>query len=113
MGLSRRKLAMAGRTAAPNSTATETFDVTVTAVNDQPTISDVGDQAIDEDTATGALPFTVGDNETAVASLTLSGTSSNPSNFMRTQLYLRYWFDKHKRGTKTMTSASASGEGDR
>ena len=26
------------------------------------------------------------------------GTTSNPSNFMRTQLYLRYWFDKHKRG---------------
>jgi dipeptidyl aminopeptidase/acylaminoacyl peptidase len=41
------------------------------------------------------------------------GTSSNPSNFMRTQLYLRYWFDKHKRGVKTMTSASASGESDK
>ena len=26
------------------------------------------------------------------------GTSSKPSNFMRTQLYLRYWFEKH--GTK-------------
>ena len=25
------------------------------------------------------------------------GTSSRPSNFMRTQLYLRYWFEKHKR----------------
>jgi dipeptidyl aminopeptidase/acylaminoacyl peptidase len=25
------------------------------------------------------------------------GTTSTPSNFLRTQLYLRYWFDKHKR----------------
>jgi len=34
------------------------------------------------------------------------GTSSTPSNFVRTQLYLRYWFDKYKRGqTATTTSA--------
>ncbi|MGI9628223.1 MAG: alpha/beta hydrolase family protein, partial [Longimicrobiales bacterium] len=26
------------------------------------------------------------------------GTSSTPSNFLRTQIYLRSWFDKHKRG---------------
>ena len=30
------------------------------------------------------------------------GTSSRPSNFLRTQLYLRGWFDKHKR-TKPVT----------
>ena len=24
------------------------------------------------------------------------GTSRTPSNFLRTQLYLRYWFEKHK-----------------
>ena len=31
----------------------------------------------------------------------------NPSNFMRTQLYLRYWFEKHKRpsGDRKTTSA--------
>lgn len=32
------------------------------------------------------------------------GTSTTPSNFVRTQLYLRYWFDRHKRpadGTTT------------
>jgi dipeptidyl aminopeptidase/acylaminoacyl peptidase len=34
------------------------------------------------------------------------GTSSNPSNFMRTQLYLRYWFEKHRRG-KVMTDSAA------
>ena len=49
------------------ATATDTFGVTVTAVNDPPTISDVANQATAEDTATGALAFTVGDVETAAA----------------------------------------------
>ena len=59
------------------ATASDTFVLTVTAVNDVPTISDVADQTTNEDTATPALSFTVGDVETAAASLTLSGTSSN------------------------------------
>jgi dipeptidyl aminopeptidase/acylaminoacyl peptidase len=33
------------------------------------------------------------------------GTSSTPSNFLRTQLYLRYWFDKYKRTPSTSTAA--------
>jgi dipeptidyl aminopeptidase/acylaminoacyl peptidase len=33
------------------------------------------------------------------------GTTSMPSNFIRTQLYLRYWFDKHKRGADRKTTA--------
>ena len=33
------------------------------------------------------------------------GTTSKPSNFMRTQLYLRYWFDKHKRTPAVTTTA--------
>jgi dipeptidyl aminopeptidase/acylaminoacyl peptidase len=33
------------------------------------------------------------------------GTSSQPSNFLRTQLYLRYWFDKWKRPAKQITTA--------
>jgi dipeptidyl aminopeptidase/acylaminoacyl peptidase len=32
------------------------------------------------------------------------GTTSTPSNFLRTQLYLRYWFDKHKRPAEATTS---------
>jgi dipeptidyl aminopeptidase/acylaminoacyl peptidase len=32
------------------------------------------------------------------------GTTSTPSNFMRTQLYLRYWFDKYKKPPSTSTS---------
>ncbi len=33
------------------------------------------------------------------------GTTSRPSNFMRTQLYLRYWFEKHKRTPAATTTA--------
>ena len=34
------------------------------------------------------------------------GTSSTPSNFVRTQLYLRYWFDKYRRPAAVTTSAA-------
>jgi dipeptidyl aminopeptidase/acylaminoacyl peptidase len=33
------------------------------------------------------------------------GTSSTPSNFVRTQLYLRYWFDKYRRPAATTTTS--------
>jgi dipeptidyl aminopeptidase/acylaminoacyl peptidase len=38
------------------------------------------------------------------------GTTSKPSNFMRTQLYLRHWFDKHKRGGARTTTTSQNRE---
>src|SRR6185369_7104998 len=60
-------------------TASDSFVLTVNAVNTGPTISDVADQTIDEDTSTGALSFTVGDGETAAGSLVVSGSSSNPA----------------------------------
>jgi dipeptidyl aminopeptidase/acylaminoacyl peptidase len=34
------------------------------------------------------------------------GTTTTPSNFVRTQLYLRYWFDKYKRPSGTTTTAA-------
>jgi len=34
------------------------------------------------------------------------GTSTTPSNFVRTQLYLRHWFDKYKRGPAATTTAA-------
>ena len=58
------------------TTATQTFSITV-ATNTPPTISDVADQVIVEDGNTGALAITVGDAETAVGSLIMSGSSSN------------------------------------
>jgi dipeptidyl aminopeptidase/acylaminoacyl peptidase len=36
------------------------------------------------------------------------GTTSVPSNFVRTQLYLRYWFDKYKRGPDQKTTTPSS-----
>ncbi len=59
--------------------ATDTFDITVNAVNDLPTVSDVANQTTNEDTATAAIPFTVGDVETPAGSLTVTATSSNTS----------------------------------
>jgi hypothetical protein len=47
--------------------------------NQAPTITAIADQTTNEDTATGAIGFTVNDAETAAASLTMSGSSSNPT----------------------------------
>jgi CSLREA domain-containing protein len=55
-----------------------TYDLTFDACTNQPpTISDVGNQTINEDANTGALTFTVGDDQTAVTALTVTATSSN------------------------------------
>ena len=64
-----------GQFAANNATV----NITVVPVNDAPTISDIPNQIINQDTSTGALPFVIGDVETAPAQLTLSATSSNPA----------------------------------
>jgi hypothetical protein len=53
------------------------FFLTVTAANTNPTITAIGDQTVVEDTATGAIGFTVGDAESAASSLTLTGATSN------------------------------------
>lgn len=55
-----------------------TFLLSVAAVNDAPTISNIPDQAMDED-RTLTLSFSVGDVETPAAELTLSATSSDPA----------------------------------
>ena len=61
-----------GTTAVP-----ETFDVTVTAVDDPPTITAIADQNIDEDGNTGALAFTIDDIDTAIASLIVTAGSND------------------------------------
>ena len=58
-------------------TAKDTFVLTVNAVNDAPTISDVVDRFTTLGTSTGAIPFTVGDVETVASSLTVTRASSN------------------------------------
>ena len=61
------------------ATHSDTVVVTVTASvsNTAPTISAIADLTINEDTATAAIPFTVGDAQIAAGSLTVSATSSN------------------------------------
>ncbi|MCY1080691.1 Ig-like domain-containing protein [Archangium lansingense] len=57
--------------------AQATVTITITPVNDTPTLSSVANQTIAEDSSTGDLAFTVGDVETAAGSLTVTATSSN------------------------------------
>ena len=53
------------------------FVVTVSAVNDAPTITGIANQTINVGATTGPLAFTIGDVDTAVGSLTVSTNSSN------------------------------------
>ncbi|MBI2948295.1 MAG: tandem-95 repeat protein, partial [Verrucomicrobia bacterium] len=60
------------RITAADGTVTNTRDVaiTVSEVNDPPTISTIATQTISEDTASAEIAFTIGDKETAVAEFT-------------------------------------------
>ena len=60
-------------------TVSGSFTLTVTPLNDPPTISSIANQTIFSGGTTGPIGFTVGDVETALSSLALSGSSSNPS----------------------------------
>ena len=59
-----------------DTSAAQTFTITVTAVNDLPTISNIADQST-AGTVVGPLAVTIGDVETAAAALTLTAASSN------------------------------------
>jgi class 3 adenylate cyclase len=61
---------------ASNNIVSRSFTVTV---NQLPTISPIADQVIAVDTATAVIPFTIGDAETSVSSLTITASSSNLS----------------------------------
>jgi len=62
-----------------NSGSTNTsFVLNVTSQNDSPTISPIPNQAINEDSVTGPIAFTIGDAETAAGSLQVLLSSSNP-----------------------------------
>jgi hypothetical protein len=64
---------------ASNNVVSRTFTVTVNHVNVAPTITAIPGRVIAMDASTPAIAFTVGDTETAAASLTLSATSDNAS----------------------------------
>ena len=59
------------------ATDTGTVTVTVTGVNDQPTISDISNQGIVQSTTTGPIGFTVGDVEDGAAGVTIVATSGD------------------------------------
>src|SRR5207253_1488459 len=64
-------------TDADGGTASDSFLLTVNPVNDLPTITDIVNQTVNEDTATAALAFTLGEVETAATALTVTAASSN------------------------------------
>ncbi|HVF34428.1 MAG TPA: Calx-beta domain-containing protein [Candidatus Saccharimonadia bacterium] len=59
------------------NTASDTFVLTVSPVNDGPTISAVADRTIDEDTTTGAIPFTISDADHPLTCNDVQFSSSN------------------------------------
>ena len=54
-----------------------TVSITVTPVNDTPTITAIADQTVNEDTATDELSFSIGDVENQAADLAVTASSSN------------------------------------
>lgn len=61
------------------ATTRTSFDVTVNAINDAPSMSSMADVTINEDAASRALPFSISDSETTSSSLSVSVSSSNTS----------------------------------
>ena len=63
--------------AASNNIVSRSFNVTVNHVNVPPTITTITNRVIAVGTATGPIPFTIGDAETPASSLTLSASSDD------------------------------------
>lgn len=59
------------------TTVAHTFQLTVNPVNDAPAISAIAAQMVNENTSTGAIPFTVQDVESAAATLSVTASSDN------------------------------------
>jgi len=61
-----------------SATDTTVFALTVEPVNDPPTISDINDQTIKEDSSAGPIAFTIGDVEDSASDLSATASSDNP-----------------------------------
>ncbi len=66
----------------------ESFNLTVNAINGDPTISTIADLSMDEDQDPISIAFTIGDVETATADLYVTAASSNPQLFPAANLQL-------------------------
>lgn len=60
-------------------TASDSFVLSVTPINDAPTVSQIPNQNLSAGAASSAIPFSIQDFETAAGSLVVSGSSSNPT----------------------------------
>ena len=63
----------------PNLAIWPQINFTATAGNEAPTISNITDRSIAVNTGTGAIPFTIGDSQTAPGALVPGKSSSNPT----------------------------------
>ena len=59
------------------ATTITTFTITVDSANDDPTITDPGEQVATTNTAVNGITFTVSDSETAGGSLVVTASSNN------------------------------------
>jgi sugar lactone lactonase YvrE len=89
--------------------AQATVTITITPVNDTPTLSSVANQTLSEDSSTGDLAFTVGDVETAADSLTVTATSSNTGLVPNDPANLVLGGSGASRTLNVVPAASASG----
>jgi parallel beta-helix repeat protein len=69
-------------------TVSQTFVISVTNVNDAPTISVIPAQVIPEDSSTGTIAFTISDPETAAGSLVLTAFSSDTTRIPNANIVL-------------------------
>ncbi|WP_224365634.1 Ig-like domain-containing protein [Hyalangium versicolor] len=89
--------------------AQATVTLTITPVNDIPTISPVANQHITAGSSTGDLAFTLGDAETAANSLTVTATSSNTDLVPNAPSNLVLGGSGANRTLNVVPAASASG----
>ena len=86
-------------------TSSDTF---VVSVNSAPTISNISDQSINVDSSTGAIPFTIGDAQTAASLLTVSCSSNNTTLVPNANIVIE---NIHPfKGYRTVTITPASGQ---
>ncbi|AFE04335.1 putative lipoprotein [Corallococcus coralloides DSM 2259] len=86
-----------------------TVTLTITPVNDTPTLSPVANQAIAEDSSTDDLAFTPSDVETPADGLTVTATSSNTVLVPNDPANLVFGGSSTRRTLKVVPAANASG----
>ncbi len=85
--------------------AEKTASMSVLAVNDSPTISNISNQSVNEDNSTGNISFAIGDEETSTSSLSLS-SSHNNTNLIQS---ISFGGSGSNRTVKVVPKTNASG----